>query len=90
MAARLLSRERLTRARALGSAIRLACDLSGRSPALLSHSALRLEGDRLVVQAEPDFADILLGEQTAKRAKALAELLDCRLELKAAALEPVS
>ena len=87
MAARLLSRERLVRARALGSAIRLACDLSGRSPALLGRSALRLEGERLVVLAEPDFADILLGEQTAKRARALAELLGCRLELRAASLE---
>jgi exopolyphosphatase/guanosine-5'-triphosphate,3'-diphosphate pyrophosphatase len=86
MAQRLLTRERITRARALGSAIRLACDLSGRSPALLALSSLRLEGDRLVVQAEPDYAGILLGEQTQKRAQALAALLGRRLELRSAAL----
>ncbi len=86
MASRLLTRERQQRARALGSAIRLACDLSGRSPALLARSSLFLEGDRLVVQADPDYAGILLGEQTAKRAQALATLLGRRPDLRAATL----
>ena len=44
---------------------------------LLSH--------RLVVQADPDYAGILLGEQTAKRALALAGLLGRRPDLRAAA-----
>ena len=38
---RLLSPERLLRARALGAAMRLGCDLSGRSPALLARSSRR-------------------------------------------------
>ena len=82
IATRLLSPERLIQARALGSAIRLACDLSGRSTSLLARSSLMVEGDKLVVSAEPDYADILLGEQTAKRAVALANLLGRRLELR--------
>lgn len=89
MAERLLSRERIIRARALGSAIRLASDLSGRSPALLARSNLRLEGDRLVVEADPDYAGILLGDQTAKRAQTLAGLLGRRLELRPRSLAKV-
>ena len=82
MAQRLLSRERLARARALGAAIRLACDLSGRSPALLARSSLRIEPDRVILGAETAYADMLLGEQTAKRAQTLAGLLGRRLELR--------
>ena len=45
--AKVLNAERRQRARALGAAVRLGCDLSGRNPRLLEHSSLSLQGDRL-------------------------------------------
>jgi exopolyphosphatase/guanosine-5'-triphosphate,3'-diphosphate pyrophosphatase len=72
---RLLTPAQLKRARALGATMRLACDLSGRSPSLLAHSRLSLDRNHLVVTAEPGFADILLGEQTSKRANTAAQHL---------------
>lgn len=79
---RLLSTERASRARALGLAMRLGCDLSARSAALLDRSALRLERGRLVLSAEPGWADMLLGAPTAKRAGALAAALGVELEMR--------
>ncbi|USQ93816.1 Ppx/GppA phosphatase family protein [Caulobacter sp. RL271] len=72
---RLLSPAQLKRARALGATIRLACDLSGRSPSLLAHSRLTLDKNHLTLAAEPGFADLLLGEQTSKRANTAAQHL---------------
>jgi exopolyphosphatase/guanosine-5'-triphosphate,3'-diphosphate pyrophosphatase len=72
---RLLTPAQLKRARALGATMRLACDLSGRSPSLLAHSRLSLDKNHLIVTAEPGFADILLGEQTSKRANTAAQHL---------------
>lgn len=72
---RLLTPVQLKRARALGATIRLACDLSGRSPSLLAHSKLTLDRHHLILTAEPDFADILLGELTSKRAHTAAQHL---------------
>ena len=71
----LLSPPQLKRARALGATIRLACDLSGRSPSLLAHSRLALDKNHLTLAAEPGFADLLLGEQTSKRANTAAQHL---------------
>lgn len=78
---RLLSPERRQRARALGAAIRLGCDLSGRNPRLLERSSLTIRGDKLLLLAAPGWDDILLGEQTAKRASTLAAALKLKLEL---------
>lgn len=78
---RLLTPARLKRARALGAAIRLGCDLSGRSPALLSRSRLAIEKADVQLSAEPGFAALLLGEQTAKRASALAQVLGLKLKV---------
>jgi exopolyphosphatase/guanosine-5'-triphosphate,3'-diphosphate pyrophosphatase len=78
---RLLTSERRQRARALGAAIRLGCDLSGRNGRLLAASTLTIDGDRLRLTARPDEADMLLGEQTAKRAAALAGVLRLRLQI---------
>lgn len=78
---RVLSTERRARARALGAALRLGCDISGRNGQLLSRSALTLEGDRLRLTAAEGWSDLLLGEQTAKRAGTLASALKLRLEL---------
>jgi exopolyphosphatase/guanosine-5'-triphosphate,3'-diphosphate pyrophosphatase len=79
---RLLTPERQQRARALGTAMRLGCDLSGRSPELLAHTQLDFKPASVVLQAEEAWAPVLLGEQTAKRAAALASLLDRDLKLR--------
>jgi exopolyphosphatase/guanosine-5'-triphosphate,3'-diphosphate pyrophosphatase len=79
--ARLLSTERRQRARALGAAVRLGCDLAGRNPRLLERSSLSIKGDRVVLTAAPGWEDMLLGEQTAKRGQTLATALRLKLEL---------
>jgi len=79
--ARLLSPERLGRAKALGAALRLGCDLSGRSPQLLGQSALSIKGDEVRLTAAPGWSDMLLGEQTAKRAGVLANQLGLKLRM---------
>jgi exopolyphosphatase/guanosine-5'-triphosphate,3'-diphosphate pyrophosphatase len=80
--ARLLSPERYQRARALGAAIRLGCDLSGRSPELLSHARLEFRSGAVVLQADDGWESTLLGEQVAKRATTLASLLERELRIK--------
>jgi exopolyphosphatase/guanosine-5'-triphosphate,3'-diphosphate pyrophosphatase len=57
-------------------ALRLGCDLSGRSPALLAASSLSIELNELVLTAHPGKADLLLSEQSRKRLNALAAQLD--------------
>lgn len=78
---RLLSDDARRRARALGLAIRLACDLSGRSAQLLNSAAARVKGGDLRLTAEHGYDDVLLGEQTKKRAKALAEAMGLGLSI---------
>lgn len=78
---KVLSVERRQRARALGAAIRLGCDLSGRNASLLGHCTLSIEGDRLVLRAQEGWSDMLLGEQTTKRAQTLAQALKLKLQL---------
>jgi exopolyphosphatase/guanosine-5'-triphosphate,3'-diphosphate pyrophosphatase len=75
---RLLTPERRQRARALGAAIRLGCDLSGRNPLLLPNVTLAVDKDLLQLRAKPGWEDMLLGEQTAKRAQTLAAALRLR------------
>jgi exopolyphosphatase/guanosine-5'-triphosphate,3'-diphosphate pyrophosphatase len=81
---RLLSPAQLKRARALGATIRLACDLSGRSPSLLARSTLSLDKSHLILAAEPGFANLLLGEQTNKRANTAAQHLGLKTKIIAA------
>ncbi|CAN5152875.1 Ppx/GppA phosphatase family protein [soil metagenome] len=78
---RLLGEDARLRARALGLAIRLGCDLSGRSPQLLANAALKVSGSTLKLTASDGYADVLLGEQTRRRAKALAEAMKLKLEI---------
>lgn len=78
---RLLSDKGQKRARALGLAMRLACDLSGRSPQLLANATATVEKGALRVTAANGYADMLLGEQTKRRAKALAEAMDLALKI---------
>lgn len=79
--ARIIGAERRQRAKALGAAIRLGCDLSGRNPRLLEKSSLATNRDRLALTAAAGWEDMLLGEQTAKRAQTLASALKLKLEL---------
>jgi exopolyphosphatase/guanosine-5'-triphosphate,3'-diphosphate pyrophosphatase len=79
--ARVIGPDRRQRARALGAAVRLGCDLSGRNPRLLERSSMTIQGDRLALIAARGWEDMLLGEQTAKRAQSLASALKLKLEL---------
>ena len=89
LVARLLTHERVQRARALGSAIRLACDLSGRNAELLARTRLEIKSANVVLEAEESYAPILLGEQSAKRGATLASLLERDLKMRAASAERV-
>jgi len=61
--------------------VRLGCDLSGRNPRLLEKSGLAIKGDRLLLTAARGWEDMLLGEQTTKRAQTLAGVLKLKLEV---------
>jgi exopolyphosphatase/guanosine-5'-triphosphate,3'-diphosphate pyrophosphatase len=78
---RVLSTERRARARALGAALRLGGDLSGRNGRLLAKAELAIEGQTLRLSAAESWSDLLLGEQTAKRAATLASALKLKLVL---------
>ena len=78
----LLTPERYERARALGAAIRLGCDISGRSPPLLAKSRLSVADGHLVLEAARPNADLLLGEQTRRRAETLASLVGKDLDIR--------
>jgi exopolyphosphatase/guanosine-5'-triphosphate,3'-diphosphate pyrophosphatase len=79
-----LSPERLKRARALGAAMRLACDLSGRTPTLLAGCTLALDKGVIMLTVKRAAADLVLGEQTRKRLQALANVLDLDCKIKTA------
>jgi len=78
---RLLSDDRRRIARALGVAIRLACDVSGRAPQLLANIRVTVKDGVLSLSAAEGYGDALLGEQTRRRAKALAETMGLKLSL---------
>jgi exopolyphosphatase/guanosine-5'-triphosphate,3'-diphosphate pyrophosphatase len=82
---RLLSPERLHRARAVGAALRLGCEISGRNPELLGHARLEIKPNLVVLEAQEAWAGVLLGEQTAKRTASLAQLLDRDFKLRSVA-----
>ena len=79
---RLLNEEQRQGARVLGLAIRLACDLSGRSPQLLVNARARVSAGALILSAGDGYADVLLGEQTRRRGKALAEAMGLKLDIR--------
>lgn len=78
---RVLTPERRQRARALGSALRLGCDLSGHNTRLLEKSSVTVRGDKLALTALAGWEDMLLGEQTTRRAQTLAQALKLKLEM---------
>lgn len=82
LVSRLLSSERLQRARAVGAAIRLGCDLSGRNPELLGRARLEIKSNSIQLQADEAWIATLFGEQTLKRATTLAGLLDRDLKIR--------
>ena len=84
MVRRLLSKDRFDRARALGLAMRLGAHLSGRTAPLLREAELRFADGQMQLTAAKHSADLLLGEQTAKRANALAGQLKLELKMGAA------
>ena len=61
--------------------MRLGCDLSGRNADLLRRSNLGLEDGVITLKADGRWADMLLGEQTAKRAATLADQLEVGLRM---------
>lgn len=81
---RLLSPERYQRARALGAAVRLGCELAGRSAELLTHARLDLRGGNLTLRTDAGWEAMLLGDQIGKRAATLASLLERELKLQPA------
>lgn len=79
---RLLDEGQRGAARALGLAIRLACDLSGRSPQLLANAHVAITDGVLILSASDGYADVLLGEQTRRRGRALAEAMGLKLDIR--------
>jgi exopolyphosphatase/guanosine-5'-triphosphate,3'-diphosphate pyrophosphatase len=78
---RLLTEEQRQNARAVGLAIRLASDLSGRSPQLLVNARATVKDGALMLTAAQGYADVLLGEQTRRRGKALSEAMGLKLQI---------
>jgi exopolyphosphatase/guanosine-5'-triphosphate,3'-diphosphate pyrophosphatase len=81
---RLLTSDQQVRARVLGASMRLGCDLSGRSPALLSAAQLSFTPGAVILTATPASADLLLGEQTAKRGAMVAQILGREIVIRTA------
>ncbi|MFT4090724.1 MAG: Ppx/GppA family phosphatase [Asticcacaulis sp.] len=78
---RILGDEGLVMATQLGLALRLGCDLSAKSPELLGYAHLTRQDSQLVLEAKAGWEDLLLGEQTRKRAKALANAMKLSLKM---------
>jgi exopolyphosphatase/guanosine-5'-triphosphate,3'-diphosphate pyrophosphatase len=74
MVARLLDDDMVTRADALGAALRLGADLSGRSADILAGCRLAHEGGRLVLSTTPS-RGALFAEQAVKRLEQLGQAL---------------
>ena len=80
---RILGEEKHQLATQLGLLLRLGCDLSAKSAKLLSHATVRQNGLQLILSA-PGWEDLLLGETTRRRARALAQNLKLTLQIIAA------
>jgi exopolyphosphatase/guanosine-5'-triphosphate,3'-diphosphate pyrophosphatase len=81
---RLLGTEQIQRARALGAAIRLACDLSGRNPELLGLASIEFRQGAVILKVAQEKGVELLGELAAKRGATLAAILDRELKIRPA------
>ncbi len=73
---RLLSPERARRARAVGAALRLGAELSGRNPALLQQAKLKFDRRAATLTIAPACSALLAPEQVLKRLNTLAVVLE--------------
>jgi exopolyphosphatase / guanosine-5'-triphosphate,3'-diphosphate pyrophosphatase len=78
---RILGDDGLKVATELGLALRLGCDLSAKSPVLLQQARIIREANSLALDAREGWEDLLLGEQTRKRARALSSALKLNLRI---------
>ena len=78
---RILGDDMLQMATRLGLLLRLGCDLSAKSSTLLSHAHVRPDGSQLTLSANIGWEDLLLGEQTRRRARALANHMKLQLNI---------
>lgn len=78
---KILGDDNLEIATQLGLLLRLGCDLSAKSPKLLGMARIRQHDRHLTLSARAGWEDLLLGEQTRKRAKALAQALKLNLTI---------
>ena len=78
---RILGEDGLRQATQLGLLLRLGCDLSAKSPKLLSHAHILQKDQTLVLSAKSGWEDLLLGEQTRRRARALSQALKLTLNI---------
>ncbi|MDV6329481.1 Ppx/GppA phosphatase family protein [Asticcacaulis sp. 201] len=81
LVSRILGEDMLQQATQLGLLLRLGCDLSAKSAKLLSHAHLRQQDLHLILSAKSGWEDLLLGEQTRRRARALAQALKLNLNI---------
>ncbi len=81
LVSRILGDEQLQMATRLGLLMRLGCDLSAKSSTLLSHAHIRQEHHQLTLGANTGWEDLLLGEQTRRRARALANHMKLQLNI---------
>ena len=78
---RILGEDMLRQATQLGLLLRLGCDLSAKSARLLGHAHIHQHELQLILSAKSGWEDLLLGEQTRRRARALAQALKLNLDI---------
>ena len=78
---RILGEDMLRQATQLGLLLRLGCDLSAKSARLLGHAHIHQQQLQLILSAKSGWEDLLLGEQTRRRARALAQALKLNLDI---------
>jgi exopolyphosphatase/guanosine-5'-triphosphate,3'-diphosphate pyrophosphatase len=74
---KLLDEDRLSRARVIGLALRLAHTLSGGAPGLLPQTRMKFKDDRLILEV-PDDSPVFLSEAVERRLKTLARSMDLK------------
>lgn len=81
LVSRILGEDGLRKATQLGLLLRLGCDLSAKSHKLLAHAKIALKDDQICLKADTGWESLLLGEQTKKRAKSLANQMGLGLHI---------
>ncbi|CAL4867537.1 Guanosine-5'-triphosphate,3'-diphosphate pyrophosphatase [Asticcacaulis sp. MM231] len=78
---RILGEEMHLQATQLGLLLRLGCDLSAKSAKLLSYAHIRQQELHLILSAKSGWEDLLLGEQTRRRARSLSQAMKLSLNI---------